>query len=61
MVINISVTFGDPFLLTVDEKIWIFHICHIFFRLLGLSGFLRYDFEESGMKYNILSGQIWPS
>ena len=32
-----------------------------FFRLLGLSGFLRYDFEESGMKNNILSGQMWPS
>ena len=26
------------------KKIWIFHLCHIFFRLLGLSGFLRYDF-----------------
>ena len=44
MVINISVTFGDPFLLTVDEKNLDFSHMPYFFRLLGLSGFLRYDF-----------------
>ena len=43
------------------KKIGFCLLCHIFLRLLGLSGFLRYDFEESGMKYNILSGQMWPS
>ena len=38
-----------------------FPLMQYFFRLLGLSGFLRYDFEESGMKYNILSAQMWLS
>ena len=47
--------------MTVAEKKLDFVSYAIFFRLLGLSGFLRYDFEESGMKYNILSGQMWPS
>ena len=32
-----------------------------FLRLLGLSCFQRDDFSESGMKYNILSAQMWPS
>ena len=58
MVINILMTYSCW---QVDEKKWMFHLCHVFFRLLSLSGFLRYDFQESGMKYNILSGQILPS
>ena len=44
MVINISVTLVTHSCWQVDEKNWIFHICHIFFRLLGLSCFLRSDF-----------------
>ena len=44
-----------------QKKFGICHICHNFFRLLAPRGRKSLSEEESGMKYNILSAQMWPS
>ena len=57
MAINILVTYSVELIPKSPEKMN-FPLMAYFFRLLSLSGFLGYDFKDSGMKYNILLAQM---